>query len=838
MAKWLLYLILNNSHPESILADLEEIYHDIVLNRNRFIAKLWYWSQIILAIPSFFKNSIYWSVVMFSNYFKVAGRTLLKRRGYSFINILGLAIGIACTFLILLWVQDELSYDKFHENADNLYVAMFNNGTMVTPTALSGYLNTEYPEIINTSRYMGLGSSLLRYNKVETREDGFIMIDPGFFDMFSIHFLQGNPELALSEPNSMVISERIAKKLFGAEEAMGKTVIFAGFYDYKITGIFENYPHNSHLKIECAIPLAQWESWGGDLNAWETNNVRTYVQLQNNIPAEVIDQKISNVVEKHVPQNQRSLLLQPVTKLHLYKFGGGGLITYVYLFSVMAVIILLIACINFMNLTTATSATRAKEVGMRKTVGANKSDLVIQFFGESILLTIISVFVGLVLAAQLLPVFNELTGKQFTISSLTDFSTILGIAAIVIFTGIIAGSYPALYLSRFQPLKVLKGVYDSSAKGSLFRKVLVTVQFSLSIVLIIGTVIVYTQIDFLKHKDLGFNKENIFYTSVGTRFNDNIGIIKTEMLQNPDILSMTMTNNAPYRWNTMAGLGDVHWEGQKNQQARMVVNSVDYDYLETFNLKLVQGRFFSKDFSTDNSEAFVVNEAAIRAMGLDSPIGKELRIWEMRGRIIGIVKDYNFESLHNDVLPMAMRILPDWYRHLCVRISNNNMSSALSYFEDKWKEIYPELPFEYNFLDETIKAQYTQEEQIGRIARYFTILAIFVASIGLFGLASFTAEQRTKEIGIRKVLGASVSGLMLLLSKEFTKWVLLANLVAWPIAWFIMNNWLQRFAYKTEIGWPVYILSGFLVLGIALITVSYQSVKAAVANPVDSLKYE
>ncbi|NOR53571.1 MAG: FtsX-like permease family protein, partial [Candidatus Aminicenantes bacterium] len=477
-------------------------------------------------------------------------------------------------------------------------------------------------------------------------------------------------------------------------------------------------------------------------------------------------------------------------------------------------------------------------VGMRKTVGAQKIDIIRQFFSESMLLTVISSLFGIIIVVLFLPVFNSLTGKHFTIEFLSKMSTVFGIAGIIFITGIIAGSYPALFLSHFQPIKVLKGAISTGMKSTLFRKILVVTQFSLSIFLILGTIIIYSQLNYMRNRELGFDKENIIYTSIGSGFRQNIGSIITEMRRNPNILNLTLTNIAPYRWNTNAGVGDVHWKGKTNQAVKMVVTSVDYDYLETFKLKIVQGRFFSREFSTDISDAYVINEAAVKAMEMDSPVGKELRIWDLSGKIIGVVKDYHFESLHREIIPMAMRILPNWFAHVCIRIDPNNIPAALSFIEEKWKEISPGYPFEYSFLDDAIISQYHSEKDVGRIFKYFTFLAIFISCLGLFGLALYTTEQRTKEIGIRKVLGASVPSLTLLLSKEFIKWVLLANVIAWPAAWYIMSKWLQSFAYKTNIGLLTFVLSGILALSISMITVSFQTIKVAIANPVESLRYE
>ena len=776
---------------------------------------------------------------MFKNYFKVALRNMQKHKLFSFINISGLAIGMGCCILILLWVKDELSYDRFYDNSDNLYVATFSNGSTVTPTALAEFLKTEYPEIINTSRFNYLGSTFFVHGENTIAENQGVMTDPGFLTMFTIPFLYGDPGSALKEPYSIIISERMAEKYFGKDDPVGKQLTIVNTSDLTVTGVFKNYPYNSHIQFEFIVPVdLSARLWGYNLNTWDSNNIRTYVQLQNNTISQSVDLKISDVVEKHRPQDKRPLSLQPITRLHLYNFNGGGAIIFVYIFSILAFLILLIACINFMNLTTARSSMRAKEVGMRKVVGAHKSELIKQFFGESILLTIVSLLLGIIFVYLCLPFFNSLTEKQFTVGFLYEMPAISGIIGIAIITGIIAGCYPAIFLSHFQPVKVLKGTFVSGTKSAVFRKILVVTQFSLTISLIIGTLIVYSQLNYLRNRDLGFDKEYIIYFSIGSRFRDNIETIKTEMLQNPNIRSITLTNRAPYRWETNAGIGDVHWEGKTEQEVKMVVTSVDYDYLKTFNLEMVQGRFFSRDFPTDVADAFVVNEAAVRAMEMDSPIGKSFGVWDIRGKIIGVVKDYNFESLHNEIIPMAMKILPDWNDDVCIKINPENISGTLQYIENIWKKNYPEYPFEYNFLDETINRQYLSEEQIGRIIRYFTFLAILISCLGLYGLSSYTAEVRTKEIGIRKTLGATVPGIVLLLSKDFAKLVIAANVIAWPVAYLIMDRLLQNFAYRINIGWWVFVLAGILTLAIAFITISFQSIKAATANPIDSLRFE
>ncbi len=776
---------------------------------------------------------------MLKNYFVIAIRNLRKSKVYTFINMGGLALGIACTILIFQWVQDELSYDRFHENADNLYIASFSNGSTTTPTALSEYLKGEYPEIKYASRCTWDMNTIIKYGEIKANQDGGYLVDRDFLSMFTLPFIKGDPENALSDPHSIILSETVAKKYFGDEDPLGKIINWNVDYDLKVTGVMKDYPLNSHFNFKYLVPLMLSKQMNRNLNTWSYNSIQTFVQLHNNVSNKSINAKVSDVVEKHRVRDKRSFSLQPITRLHLYNFPSeGGLITYVYLFSALAIFILLIACINFMNLTTARSANRALEVGIRKTAGAKKSDLIKQFFIESIVITFLSMLLGVILASLFLPVFNSLTNKEFTLYFLSDGNMILGIIGITILTGIIAGSYPALYLSHFQPLKVLKGSIRTGAKSSSFRKVLVITQFSISIFLIIGSLVILSQINLLKSKDLGIEKDNILHMSVDNRFYENYDVIKNQLLENPNILNTTLTNCAPYYWDSNAGLGSVSWEGQTNQQTRMVQTAVEYDYMKTFKLKLAKGRFFSKEHRSDVTDAYVINQAAIDAMEMEAPLGKELNISGRKGIIIGVLENYNYQSLHKPVLPMAMFINPNWFATACFRINSNNVSETRDFITQKYKEFYPEYEFNLRFLSESIERQYRVEERIGRIFKYFTFLGIFISCLGLFGLASFTVEQRKKEIGIRKILGASGSGILLLLTKEFVKWVLVANLIAWPLAYYFMNKWLQNFAYRIDLtAWP-FLLAGISALLFALLTVGYQGVKAALANPADSLRSE
>lgn len=831
-------LIVRSEEKRTIAGDLDELFSDMVESKGHKGASFWYAGQILAAIPCFFLNSISWRMYMILNYLKITLRNIRRHKAYSLINITGMAIGIACCILIMLWVQDELSYDRFHLNAEHLYVATFSNGSPVTPTALGPFLKEEFPEVIHTSRYKNTGRNLLKFNETQIYEEGGVMVDPDFLEMFTIPFKTGDLSEALKDPHSILLSETTAHKLFGAEDPSGQTLIFNTGIPVKVTGVFSDYPPNSHMNFEYIIPLELSKTWNWNLNTWEVNDIRTYVQLQRNTSSASMDSKISGLVEQHRPQDRRPLSLQPITQLHLNPRHGGGTLPYVYIFSAMALFTLLIACINFINLTTARSLNRAKEIGIRKTVGAFRGQLIKQFFGESMFLTIIASAFGLLLVFLFLPGFNNLAGKFYEWDSLIKQNALLGIFGIILISVVFAGSYPAFLLSRFQPVNVLKGKTAAGLKGSLLRKALVVFQFSLSVLLILGTLMIFRQVEFLKNSELGYDKENVVVFGIGSRFRQNIETIKAELLSNPDILNVTLTDVAPYRWQSNAGVGDVEWEGKTNQQVKMVMTSVDYDFLDTFGLEMEEGRFFSKDFATDPSDAFVVNRAAVRAMEMDEPVGKRLKIWDFNKRIIGVVKDYNFESLHSPIIPMAMRIDTDWHLQACVRIAPHHIRDTVGILENKWKEIYPEYPFEFTFLDDTLKTLYRTEQTIGTIVVIFTVLALFISCLGIFGLSSYMAERRTREIGIRKVLGASTLKIIRNMSSEFLILVALANVLMWPLAYFLMNRWLQTFAYRTSIGWWTFALTGMAVILLSLLTTGMQIFRAARTNPAETLRYE
>jgi predicted permease len=785
---------------------------------------------------------------MIKNYIKIALRNFKRHKGYSLINIAGLAMGMACCILILLWVQDELNFDRFHENADNIYrviqdinFADHSTTWAITQGPLGPSLKEDFPEIVNFTRITG---RRFRLNYEDHSYDEVVgMADGSIFEMFTFPLIEGDPRTALSDPHSIVLTENMAKKYFGDEHPIGKVLKADDRHDFLVTGVIEEFPLNSHFRYDFLVPFIFGRELKYTVDNWRNSQFRTYVQLQEGIPYRDVIQKISGYLyEKPTIEKDARLNLQPLARIHLYsnyEFDSAhGDITYVTIFSLIAFFILMIGCINFMNLTTARSASRAREVGMRKVAGAYRRDLVRQFFGESIFLSFIALFFAVGLVALLLPVFNNLAAKELSLGSSANFSAFLALMGIALLTGIIAGSYPALFLSAFQPSHVLKGTLHSGSKGAAFRKVLVVLQFSMTILLIVCTTVVYDQMNFMRNRKLGYDKEYLVYAVLRGDMRKQFDVVKEELLRNPNILEVTSSATIPtYGYNFSNSLW--RWEGQNpDEEILMRASFIDYNYFKTLGMEIIEGRPYSKEYTTDPEEALIVNEEAVKVMGMESPIGKRLEIGDNQAKIIGVVNNYHFRSLRQEIEPLILILNPQQCWALFARLRSEDIPQTIGHMEKVWGRFAPGFPFNYRFMDEAIDNLYRSEKQIGTIFRYFAMLAIFISCLGLFGLASFMAEQRTKEIGIRKVLGATVSHILLLLSKEFAKWVLIANIIAWPVAYYAMNRWLQGYAYRINIALWSFVLAAALALAIAIITVSYQAVRAATAHPADALRYE
>jgi putative ABC transport system permease protein len=787
---------------------------------------------------------------MFKNYLKIAARNLARQKGNAFINITGLAIGMTCSMLILMWVQHELSYDKFNMNVDDIYRVVENQyytggqvfPTAVTPAPLAPALKEQFPEVIKSTRFNFTSLTIKKDEKNFT--EGVAFADPDIFEIFTIPFIKGDPQTALSEPHSIVLTEEAATKYFGTDEPVGQALKINNRDDFLVTGVIKNMPDNSHLKYELLAPFIYLEELGNSLQSWGSNWCYTYVLLQKNASPPEVDRKIINLVKKNQEKSVTEIYLQPLTKIHLYSsgkytadIGGHGDIQYVRIFSIIAIFVLLIACINFMNLATARSERRAKEVGLRKVVGAQRHQLVMQFFSEAILLTLLAFIAALLFTELLLPLFNDLSGKTLSLCE-SNTNLFFGFFAIALVSGIISGSYPALFLSSFNPVATLKTARSShpAIAGSVFRKILVVFQFVLSVIMIIGTLVVSRQIDYIRNKNLGLEKENIGYVWMAGEFRQKSEIAKQELLKNPNIIAVTRTDQLPTRvFNSSSGWG---WEGKApTSEVPLHCLTVDADYATTFKIKMAEGRFFSRDFPTD-SLAVVVNETAVGVMGMAAPVGKRLSSGSQDFTIIGVVKDFHFKSVRTKIEPLVMRLAPDYCYAMMMRISPENVPATIEFIEKTYKKLNSETPFYFNFLDQDYDKLYRSEHRVGKLSSYAAIIAVLIASLGLYGLAAYTAEQCTKEIGIRKVLGASAPSLFFLLSKNFLILAGIADLIACPVAYFVMSRWLQNYAYRTSLHVVIFIAAAVLATVLVLITVSYQTAKAALAKPIKALRYE
>jgi len=850
-ASWALKKILPDEKWETPLGDFEEFYNAKANEKTVLRAQLWYWSQIFGLLPEKIYNSIWWSFVMINNYLKIALRNTIRNKGYSFINISGLAIGMTCCILILLWVQDELSYDQFHENGDYLYFVatrqMYNNRWYTssgTPPAAGPALKAEYPEIQNTARLQnGTMPLVVRYgDKLYTepvRSGDFSLLE-----MFTFPLVKGNLVAAFSNPYSIFLTERMAEKYFGNDEPVGKILHIENRFEFTVAGVLQNMPDNSMIRFDFLVPMEFREQrYGiGSTQTWTNLSFQTFVQLQKNSSPENVNPKIENrIIEGNGGSEQVKPFLRKYNEIYLYGFtGAGGNIIPVRIFSLIAIFILIIACINFMNLSTARSGSRAKEVGMRKVVGAHRKDVIKQFFGESILLAFISLAVAVILAKLLIPAFNNLSGKQLDFSIIDNFSTTVGLIGIALFTGIVAGSYPALFLSSFKPALVLKGSAAAGSKGSLFRKILVVIQFVISIALIVCTVVVFKQLNYMGDVDLGFKKEQIVYIQTKSAIKQQYFAAKQEFLKNSNILSISSSNHliTGIYWNGH----NWNWQGRNPETDPLVTYLyTDTDFLKTLDVEMSLGDFFPENITTDSigfSRNIVINETFAGIIGSESPVGQTISQNGPDLTIIGVVKDFNFKPLHTDIGPLILFYNPANYNFMYFKIQPADVAETIKHIERVHNQFNPGFPFEYRFLDEDFARLYRGMERFGSIFQYFAALAIFISCLGLFGLASYMAEQRTKEIGIRKALGASTSGIVLLLSKDFAKWVLIANAIALPAAWYYMSNWLEDYAYRIDIGWSILIISGGIALVIAILTTGYQSIKAARTNPADSLRCE
>jgi putative ABC transport system permease protein len=809
---------------------------------------------------------------MLKNYFKTALRNLWKNKGFSGINIVGLAIGLATCLLMIIYVVDELSYDRYNKKADRIYrldgeIKFGDNHFIlaVAPAPAGPAMLQDYPEIEREARFRNNGGVLIRKGNQNIQEDKVIYADSTVFGIFSLPFLAGDPATALIAPHTTVITEKIAKKYFNSvAAAIGNTLVVNDSVNYKVTGVIKDMPSQSHFSYDLFLSMSELEeSRRGD--QWLSNNFNTYILLHEGADSRRLEAKLGSMVTKYVAPLIKSAInlnmedftkgggyirfsLTPLTSIHLHsnktaELSANGSIQYVYIFSAIAAFILLIACVNFMNLSTARSSNRAKEVGVRKVLGSLRPQLIGQFILESTLISLIAMILALLIAWALLPFFNQLAAKEMTIGLFTRPWLAPCLLALVIFVGLLAGSYPAFFLSAFRPIAVLKGVRSNGFRSGWLRNSLVIFQFGISIFLIVGTVVIYSQLNYIRDKELGFNRDHVLVIQNSSPLGDRIKAFREELLGLQGVQGVTVTGFLPtagWRNDNAYFLSPVM---DPKTAISMQSWQVDEQYVPVLGMKIVAGRNFSKDFPSD-STGLVINESTARMMGYADPINKPLYgLDDMQSRkpkawhIVGVVKDFNFNSLREVVTPLGF-MLQENRGNMALRVNSSNIPQLIAAVEDKWKTMAPGQPFRYSFMDDDFNALYRSEQRMGKISLSFSLLAIFIACLGLFGLTAYAAEQRTKEIGIRKVLGATVTNIIGLLSGDFLKLVLLAALITFPFAWWAMHSWLQDFAYRIGISWKVFALAALMAAGIALLTVSVQALKAALANPVKSLRTE
>ena len=808
---------------------------------------------------------------MLRNYLKLALRNLKKNKSFSAINILGLAIGIATCLLITLYVLDELSYDRHNEKADRIYrvnAAINFGGTLqklaVAPDPLAFTMVQDYPQVENAVRFRNYGSSVIRKGEQNIKEERIISVDATVFDVFTMPMLEGDPKTALKEPNTVVITQDVAQKYFGTTHAVGQVLRFDNSTDYKVTGVIENGPPNAHFDFDFFVSMAG--SAESRQNNWVSFNFNTYLLLREGVKPETIVKKFNEVNEKYLFPQAVDLMgitkesfdksgsyiqfsLTPLTDIHLRsdqiaELGANSDIQFVYIFSAVALMILVIACVNFMNLSTARSANRAKEVGVRKVLGTQRSHLIHQFLTESVVMSLIAFVLGYAIAWLMLPYFNNLAAKELSLSIAQHpvlLPVLLGCSVIV---GLLAGAYPAFYLSSFQPIKVLKGRLGSGFRSTYFRSTMVVFQFSISIALIIGTIVIYRQLDYIQNRKLGFNKEQVLILKDTYVLNEQTEVFRNEALRLPDMVSATVSGHLPVPSSRNENLYFPEGVIDPKNSISMQDWDVDVDYLRTMGMELVKGRAFQPGLVTD-SNCILINEAAAQVMGIRDPIGKKLgKLQDVTDKksmryytIIGVVKNFNYESLRQNIEALCMK-LGRSTGNISFRMKTGDVMGVVRNMESLWKKMAPGQAFSYSFLDEDFNAVYRTEQRMGTIFISFAVLAIFIACLGLFGLATYAAEQRTREIGIRKVLGASVGSIAGMLSRDFLKLVLLAAVIVFPLAWWGMHRWLQDFAFRINISWWIFVFAAAVAVLIALITVSFQAIKAAIANPVKSLRTE
>jgi putative ABC transport system permease protein len=793
---------------------------------------------------------------MLRNYFKTAFRTLWRHKTFSIINILGLAVGMTACFLIFLYVRFETSYDSFHSKADRIYRVVADVktpsetlpiGMTTAPVAIN--MKRDFPEVEEAVR-IATDGFLVHVGNVKFQEKNSILVDSGFFRIFDFPLIEGDKNSAMTEPMSIILSQSAAKKYFGSTDPLGKQVQLTGAaINARITGIMKDIPENSQIKADMLVSMSSYKTIynSTDDSEWTNHNGYTYILLKPHTDAKALEAKFPAFQEFHHGEEAKKLQMQdylslePLRDVYLKSKRDGfvsGSMKNVYIFSMIAIFILVIAGINFINLTTARSAERAKEVGIRKVVGALRFQLTRQFITESIIICLIAFVFSVILSSVFMPLFNQMAGKTISSNIFKQPGDIISLLLLSIAIGLVAGFYPSLILSSFKPVVVLKGRFSTGTKGLILRKGLVVFQFTISIVLIVSTLVVYKQLNYMRNRDMGFSKEQTMV--INTNYDKNKDAFKESLSGLTGVISSSFSSGVPGGdFNSAYSL--VENKTGEMQKTNLDLYFVDFDFINQYKFKFAAGRGFSREFGTDSTEAMVINESTAKLLGYQNPqeaIGRNFEQWGRKGKIIGVLKNFNYESLQKSVKPLTMRIEPGSFGMISIKMSTSNIRESIHAIEKNWNRIIPNRPFEYVFLDEMFNQRYQAEDKFGKLFFNFAVLAIFISCLGLLGLASYSTIQRTREIGIRKVLGASVSNIVNLLSTDFIKLVLIAFVIAAPIGVYAMNLWLRDFAFHTSIGWSVFALAGITSCLVAFVTISFQAIKAAVANPVNSLKTE
>jgi putative ABC transport system permease protein len=793
---------------------------------------------------------------MFRNLLKTAIRNIFKDFGYSSLNILGLTLGIASALFLIMYISDEVSYDRYNENADRIYrVSSHLKETddeftwNIAQIPFAEQLVADYPEVEACVRLIPAGRELFKYEDKEFFEDDFVFADTNVFDVFTYDFIKGSPENALNEPYTIVLTKNIAAKYFGKEDPIGKSLV-NGEDIYKVTGVIENIPFNSHYRYDA---IASRKSLPAQMGSWGNFGVFTYILLPEGLDYKEFEAKIQEMYGKYMARIFERMdisieyILEPIVDIHLKSTSQGepeptGSYAYVVIFGIVALFLILIAAMNYMNLATARSTKRAREVGLRKVVGSNRWSLILQFLTESTVLTFISLILSLVLVILLLPQFNSLAGKSFEMSILVSPVVIISLIAVIVVVGILGGSYPAFYLSKFSPLSVLKGEITKGAAGGLFRKVLVVFQFTISVAMIVSTLIVFKQLNYLKTKDLGYDMDNLIEVAFTTReMVEKYPVLKEKLLKNSNIEKVTSANSRVGEGSSKVIFNVETDDGMQQRGINFTV--VDHDFIETMGITVLDGRDFQEDMPSDTLRGVLVNETMAKRFNWDEPLGKKVQMQNRDGddvimaTVVGLLKDYHQTGMYNEIETLMMLYRVN-NRIVYIKLSDKNVQQTIQFIEKTWNEVFPEQPFKYEFLADRFYEQFGADEKRGFIFTLFTVLAILIACLGLFGLASYTVERRTKEIGIRKVVGASEGTVVKLISKEFIILVSIAIAIAFPLTYYFMSDWLQNFVYRTNLGLFVFILAGLITVAITFITISFQAWKAANLNPAESLRVE